>query len=69
MPRETPLNLIHLENMTRLARAGAVILPAMPAYYYHPQSLADHERFLTSKLCDQFDIECPAPVRWDGGEK
>ncbi|MCX7044958.1 MAG: UbiX family flavin prenyltransferase [Candidatus Sumerlaeota bacterium] len=62
--RETPLNLIHLENMTRLARAGATILPAMPAYYYHPASLADHENFLTSKICDQLGIEPPAPVRW-----
>ena len=63
-PRETPLSLIHLENLTRLARAGAIILPAMPAYYYHPRSIADHEHFLTTKLCDQFGIEAPAPVRW-----
>lgn len=64
VPRETPLSLIHLENMNRLARAGATILPAMPAYYYHPESLADHERFLSTKLCDQFGVEYAAAIRW-----
>jgi 4-hydroxy-3-polyprenylbenzoate decarboxylase len=69
VPRETPLSLIHLENMTRLARAGAVILPAMPAYYYRPAAIADHERFLTSKMCDRLGIECPCPTRWEGREE
>lgn len=68
VPRETPFSLIHLENMTRLARAGATILPPMPAYYYHPKSLADHEHFITSKICDQLGIEPSDPIRWgDGG--
>ena len=67
VPRETPLSLIHLENLTRLARAGVVVAPAAPAYYYHPRALADHERFLVTRLCDQFDIPYPDAIRWRDG--
>ncbi len=62
--RETPLNQIHLENMLRLSRAGATILPLMPAYYYRPRTLADHERFIVSKICDQVGLEPERPTRW-----
>ena len=50
VPRETPLNLIHLENMTKLARCGATVLPAMPAFYHGPRDLEDMVRFVAGKV-------------------
>ncbi|MFZ5510342.1 MAG: flavin prenyltransferase UbiX, partial [Pseudomonadota bacterium] len=50
--RETPLSAIHLENMLKLARAGAVILPANPAFYHHPQSIQDLVDYVTARVLD-----------------
>ncbi len=50
VPRETPLNLIHLENMTRAARAGAAIVPAMPAFYFHPRGFDDLADFVAGRV-------------------
>ena len=52
VPRETPLTLIHLQNLVRLARAGVTILPAMPAFYTRPQKIEDFVDFLVSKILD-----------------
>ncbi|SMC00080.1 4-hydroxy-3-polyprenylbenzoate decarboxylase [Thermanaeromonas toyohensis ToBE] len=66
VPRETPLNAIHLENMLRLARLGAVILPPMPAFYHHPRSLQDLVDHLIGRILDQLDIEHGLYQRWPG---
>jgi 4-hydroxy-3-polyprenylbenzoate decarboxylase len=50
VPRETPLNLIQLENLTRVARAGAIVVPAMPAFYYGPQSFDDLADFIVGRV-------------------
>lgn len=64
VPRETPLNEIHLENMLRLTRMGAVILPPMPAFYNKPKSLDDIVNHTVSRILDQFDIENVITKRW-----
>jgi flavin prenyltransferase len=65
--RETPLNEIHLENMLKLARMGAAILPPVPAFYNHPQSvdaLVDH---VVMRALDQFGIHLDLAERWGSG--
>lgn len=64
VPRETPFNLIHLENMTRLARAGAVMVPAMPAFYTMPESIEDMVNFIVGKVMDRLEIEHNLFKRW-----
>ena len=67
VPRETPLSLIHLRNLTTLAEAGARIVPAIPAWYHHPQSIDDLVDFVIARVLDQLDIDCVPLKRWDGG--
>jgi 4-hydroxy-3-polyprenylbenzoate decarboxylase len=64
--RESPFNEIHLENMLKLARMGVVILPPVPAFYNHPQSLDDMINHVTMRVVDQFDIHLDVMNRWDG---
>jgi flavin prenyltransferase len=64
--RETPLSDIHLENMLKLSRMGAVILPPMPAFYNNPRSLADIVEHTVARMLDQFGIEVPGAERWSG---
>ncbi|MFI9257176.1 non-oxidative hydroxyarylic acid decarboxylases subunit B [Streptomyces sioyaensis] len=66
VPRETPLSEIHLENMLALTRQGVQMVPPMPAFYHHPQSVDDLIDHLTSRLLDQFALPAPAAQRWDG---
>jgi len=56
VPRETPLSLIHLENMVQVTRAGAVVLPAMPGWYHRPRRLEDLVDFIVGRICDQLGI-------------
>jgi 4-hydroxy-3-polyprenylbenzoate decarboxylase len=62
--RETPLSLIHLENMVRLAQAGAVILPASPGFYHRPGRVEDLIDFIVARVLDQLGIEHTLLPRW-----
>lgn len=64
VPRETPLSQIHLENMLRLDRAGATILPANPGFYHHPQSVQDVIDFIVARIMDHLGIEHGLMPRW-----
>ena len=64
VPRETPFNDIHLENLLRLSRAGAVILPAMPGFYHSPKTLDDLVNFVVGKALDQLDVPHTLFARW-----
>ena len=66
VPRETPYNAIHLENMLRLARTGAQILPASPAFYHRPQSIEEMVDHLIFRILDQFGIPHSQKSRWRG---
>ena len=64
VPRETPFSAIHLENMLRLSRAGAVILPPNPGFYHHPQDVQDLVDFVVARLLDQIGVEHALMRRW-----
>lgn len=64
VPRETPMNLVQLHNLARCAEAGAVILPAMPAFYTRPRSLQDVIDFVVGRACDQLGVEHGLLQRW-----
>lgn len=64
VPRETPLSLIHLRNLTSLAEAGAIIVPASPAFYQRPASLDDVVDFIVGKVLDQLGVEHDLFRRW-----
>jgi 4-hydroxy-3-polyprenylbenzoate decarboxylase len=68
VPRETPYNAIHLENMLRLAHAGARILPASPGFYHRPQSVAELTDHLVYRMLDQFGIPHSKKTQWTGEE-
>ncbi len=69
VPRETPLHLGHLRTMTQLAEIGAIIAPAMPAFYHKPTSVDDIVNQTVNRLLDMLDIELPSDMfeRWAGG--
>ncbi len=64
VPRETPFNRIHLENLLRLTDAGAQVLPAMPAFYHRPETVADLVDFVVGKVLDRLGIEHSLFKRW-----
>lgn len=67
VPRETPFSVIHLENMLRLARAGAVILPPNPGFYHHPQRVDDLIDFVVARILDQLSVPHELMRRWGNG--
>jgi len=64
--REAPLSAIHLENALTATRAGAVILPPLPAFYQLPRTVDDLVQHTVERVLDQFDIETPGARRWSG---
>lgn len=68
VPRETPYNAIHLENMLRLSRAGAQILPASPGFYHRPKTIEELVEHLCFRILDQFDVPHSKKSQWTGEE-
>jgi len=64
--RESPLNEIHLENMLKLARMGVTILPPMPEFYTHPETVAEIVDHIVMRILDQFGVHIGLSPRWDG---
>jgi 4-hydroxy-3-polyprenylbenzoate decarboxylase len=69
VPRETPLGVIQLRNLAVLAGAGAVVLPAMPAFYTLPKSVDDMVDFVVGRVCDQFGVEHKLFPRWGADDE
>ena len=66
VPRETPLNIIHLRNMLELAKQGVTIVPAMPAYYHKPKNVGNVVDYVVGKVLDCLGIEHTLFKRWAG---
>lgn len=65
VPRETPLNTIHLENMCRLSKMGVGIIPAMPGFYHHPKNIDEIVDFLIGKILDYLNIDNKLFKKWE----
>jgi flavin prenyltransferase len=68
VPRETPLSAIHLGNMLRLARAGAVVMPASPGFYHRPKEVSDLIDFVVARMLDQLGVRQTLVSRWEAGD-
>ena len=66
VPRETPLSAIHLANMLRLTRAGAVVMPAAPGFYHRPKQISELVDFVVARMLDQLGVEQKIVKRWEG---
>jgi 4-hydroxy-3-polyprenylbenzoate decarboxylase len=64
VPRETPLSVIHLENLLRVTRAGATVLPAAPGFYHQPSTVAELVDFVVARILDHLDVEHDVGRRW-----
>ena len=67
--RESPLNRIHIENMLRVTDAGAIVMPAMPAFYYHPKTIEDAVEQFVCRVLAQIGLPQEAQYHWQGGGK
>ncbi len=67
VPRETPLSAIHLENMLRVTRAGAIVLPATPGFYHRPTEIAQLVDFIVARVLDHLGVEHQLGQRWSAG--
>jgi 4-hydroxy-3-polyprenylbenzoate decarboxylase len=68
VPRESPYSAIHLENMLRLTRAGALVLPASPGFYHRPREIGELVDFVVARILDQLGIGHRLGQRWESGE-
>lgn len=68
VPRETPLSAIHLENMLRVTRAGAVVMPASPGFYHRPASVDDLVNFVVARVLDHLGVPQRLAARWGSDE-
>lgn len=66
VPRETPLSAVHLENMLRVTRAGAIVMPAAPGFYHKPKSIDDLVSFVVARILDHLGVEHSLVPRWSG---
>jgi 4-hydroxy-3-polyprenylbenzoate decarboxylase len=66
VPRETPLSLIHLRNLTTIAEAGGVVIPAAPGFYNRPEKVGQLVDFVVQRIVDQFDLDITISPRWEG---
>jgi flavin prenyltransferase len=66
VPRETPLSAIHLENMLRVTRAGALVMPAAPGFYHRPAKIDDLVNFIVARILDHLDVPHTLSSRWGG---
>jgi 4-hydroxy-3-polyprenylbenzoate decarboxylase len=66
VPRETPLSLVHLRNLTAAAEAGVTVLPASPGFYHRPDAVSDLVDFVAQRILDQLDIPIEVAPRWGG---
>ncbi|MFN2636975.1 MAG: UbiX family flavin prenyltransferase [Gemmatimonadaceae bacterium] len=66
VPRETPLSAIHLSNMLRLTRAGAVVMPAAPGFYHRPTQISDLVEFVVARMLDHLGVEQHLTKPWSG---
>ena len=66
VPRETPLSLVHLRNLTLATEAGAIVLPSAPGFYHKPQSVRDLVDFVVQRVLDHLGVDVPLVKRWDG---
>lgn len=66
VPRETPLNLIHLRNMTAVTEAGAIVMPAMPGFYHLPKSVEDLVDMIAGRVLDGLGVDSNLLRRWQG---
>ncbi len=69
VPRETPLSVIHLENMLRLARAGVVILPPNPGFYHRPRQVTEMVDFVVARILDHLQVPHTLLPRWGEGPR
>jgi 4-hydroxy-3-polyprenylbenzoate decarboxylase len=67
VPREAPFSTLHLENMLRLSRAGAIILPASPGFYHHPKTVEQLVDFVVARVLDQLGVPHGLMKRWGEG--
>lgn len=66
VPRETPLSLIHLENLAQVTRAGATVIPAAPGFYHRPSTIEELVDFLVARVLDHLQLEHQVGRRWGG---
>ena len=66
VPRETPLSLVHLRNLTLATEAGAIILPAAPGFYHKPQQVSDLVDFVVQRVVDHLEVNINLVRRWEG---
>lgn len=69
VPRETPLSVIALDNMKRIAEAGATVMPAMPGFYHSPRSIHDLVDFIVARICDHLGVQNELIQRWGDKSK
>lgn len=69
VPRETPLNVIHLENLLKLATLGVRIIPPMPGFYHHPKTIDDLIEHFIYRLLDHLGLPHQQTTRWSGSPK